>query len=174
MRKSISLIICFALCLLICEGSMNETYAETVGLGSYGSDVRVKMAGKCEIVYQVDISWGDMKFVYKTGGSRVWNEKTHLYDEKYISTWSGTGDTIKIMNHSNSSIDANFTYNNKGSYTGIIGTFDSNKAMKLPSAEGKSVDAEELKGTRKLILSGVLSNTLDEYIQVGTVNISIN
>ena len=56
MRKSISIILCFTLSVLMCEGLSNTTYADTVGLGSYGQDVRVKMSGACEIVYQVDIS----------------------------------------------------------------------------------------------------------------------
>ena len=114
-----------------------------------------------------------MSYVYKTVGSQKWNEKTHLYDENYISTWSAKGNTIELMNHSNSSVEAKFTYNNIGVHTGVIGIFDKGTTLKLPSAEGKRIDDSQLKGTKKLVLSGVLSNTLSEYLQVGTVNISI-
>ncbi len=165
--------LCFTLLVVICVVKSDDAYGENVGLGSYGTDVRVKMTGKCEIVYKVDISWGDMNFIYKTTGSSVWNEKTHLFEEKYISTWSGTDNYIKLVNHSNTSVDAKFTYVNKGIHTGVIGIFEGGDKLSLPSAEGKPVDSKEVVGTRNLLLEGVLSNTLDKYIKLGAVNIEI-
>lgn len=173
MRKSISIILCFALSMLVQEYMSDVAYADTVGVGSYSQEVRVKMSGACNIVYQVDISWGDMEYVYKTVGTRTWNEHTHIYKEEYVSKWSAKDNAINIMNHSNTSVEAEFTYVPHGVHTGVVGTFDKGSTLKLPSAEGKSMDAKELTGTKKLVLSGVLSNTLNEYIQVGNVNVKI-
>lgn len=173
MRKSISIVLCFTLLFVICMVKSDDAYGEDVGLGSYGKDVRVKMAGKCEIVYQVDVSWGDMNFIYKTEGSHVWNEKTHLYEEKFISTWTGTDNYIKVVNHSNASVNAKFVYTNKGIHTGVIGVFEGGDKLSLPSAEGKPLDSKEIVGTRNLLLDGVLSNTLDKYLKLGAVNIQI-
>lgn len=192
MRKSISYVLCFILIFVLCGTRYHIVYGDTndnsrqgssssngaitevdKGLGTHGQPVRVKMTGKCEIVYKVDISWGDMNFIYTTGGSHVWNEKTHLYEEKYVSTWTGTDNYIKLVNHSNTEVDAKFTYVNKGIHTGVIGSFKGGDKLSLPSAEGKPLDSKEIVGSRNLLLDGVLSNTLDRYIKLGAVNVEI-
>lgn len=173
MRKSISLLLCFTLLVVICVVKSDDAYGENVGLGSYGKEVRVKTTGVCETVYKVDISWGDMNFVYATTGSSVWNEKTHLFEQKFKSTWTGTDNYIKLVNHSNTEVDAKFTYVNKGIHTGVIGTFEGGNKLSLPSAEGKPLDSKEIVGSKNLLLDGVLSNTLEKYIKLGAVNIQI-
>lgn len=63
-----------------------------------------------EASYQVDIGWGEMKFVYKRSG-QVWDAQTHSYVEDQSGEWEGyTGgnNRVTVKNHSNRDISAGF------------------------------------------------------------------
>ena len=173
MRKSISIVICFALVInLILIGSYSDSYADTEL--TYGAEVIGRKVINCDTVYRVDVTWGKMQFLYKTVGTRTWNEKTHLFDEDFTSSWTASGNTIQVTNHSNIDVKAKFSYDKGSAYTGVVGKFNSSRDLELPSAEGRDVDDTELTGTRKLTLSGKIINKLDNYTSVGKIRIEID
>lgn len=175
MVKSISImskIVCFILVVVVLLDSSSIVYADT---NVYQIDaVYGQTVGTPKSVYTVDVTWGKMQFICKTVGTRKWNQKSHLFDESFVSTWSASGNTVKVTNHSNEDIKATFKYKNREQYTGIIGTFTGDSEMTLPSAVGKEVDDTELTATKQLNLSGSIDYMLDNYTPVGNINIEIN
>ena len=101
-------------------------------------DVLVTTEGGSDIIYDVDITYGAMKFVYDYGS--VWDPDTHSYragsSGKQSGGWvlsgvNGTNNKITLTNNSNFPVQADFEYtadsNNKlnssattGSVTGIF------------------------------------------------------
>jgi len=90
-------------------------------------DVQAKIVGDDFANYDVDIEWGDMKFVYDAGG-RKWDSENHTYiDGTGVASWlidnsSEIGSTatdwylengnniIFVTNRSNVDIDVSFNY----------------------------------------------------------------
>ena len=77
-------------------------------------------------VYKVDVAWGDMKFAYGSG-ERIWDPETHTYTTDIAEGWlvdnadedgatatewylEDGNNEITVINHSNSAIDAVFSY----------------------------------------------------------------
>ena len=109
-----------------------------------------------KIVYSVDIYWGNMSFKY-TPSDKTWDPERHSYTGELNSgIWSvdgttGTDDVVKVRNHSNTTVFAQFKFeNNSGtnnlelggdftvSGTPTYGEYISGKScMKLYTAEGK-------------------------------------
>ena len=178
MKKSIfimSKLVCFALVMvmLLVETS-SIVYADTYPQASNHS-VMGRRVGEDEKVYSVDVTWGKMQFIYKTVGIRKWNEKTHLFDEDLTSTWIANGNTVKLTNHSNTDVNAKFTYVSKYSkYNEVVGKFSGTTETELPSAEGKPTDDKELTTTKKLTLSGSIKDALNDYTSIGNIKIEIN
>ena len=94
--------------------------------GPYEIVVQAKIINSESKVYNVDIDWGEMKFVFDDGGSK-WDPKTHTYtngtDEAswLINNADGSGtatewyleqgnNRVTVTNHSNGAIDAVFDY----------------------------------------------------------------
>ena len=74
-----------------------------------------------DIVYKVDIEWGAMKFEFNNQAGK-WNTETHTYDanngvkaewtvEDYIDE---VNNQIKVVNHSNWTVDTTFNYTHDG------------------------------------------------------------
>lgn len=173
MRKSIAVVMCFTLVVIqLSIINCKKAYADTGNI--YGAEVTGSRLDDAKTLYTVDVTWGKMQFVYKTVGTRTWNEKTHLFDEDFTSSWSASGNTIKVTNHSNTDVKAKFSYNRNSLYNEVIGKFNISKALELPSAEGRAIDDKELTGSRKLTLSGKIVNQLDSYTTVGKIKIEID
>lgn len=78
-------------------------------------DVQARVTGGGDIVYNVEITWGDMQFEYDYGSA--WNPATHSYQPVGATTgWNtndyvdGTNNKINIVNHSNFPVLATFEY----------------------------------------------------------------
>lgn len=69
-----------------------------------------EISGSPEVVYNVSVEWGDLKFKYFFYGD--WNSKEHKYEGGTVG-WKGNTDssgTIKITNNSNAEVTAEVTY----------------------------------------------------------------
>ena len=168
--------ICISIFLVItlCINLLSVAYASDL---DYKKDVKgrvVKNKTVADVVYDVDITWGNMKFIYKTICTRTWNNKTHIYSEKFNYVWENTGNTITITNHSNTSINARFTYNKGLGYSGVKGTFTNNGEKVISSAENKKVNDSSLTWKCNLNLSGSIDKSLNSFTPVGRVNMSID
>lgn len=140
-----------------------------------------------DIIYSVDISWGDMQFTYNASPKETWNPATHTYDTvggneewSYSPATETTlaGNEIKITNHSNSNVtcNASFTPAEEAASNGdFAASFSSSNQVVLYTAEGVGIsDSElisrELTKTISLILSGSLTEGFNGTL--GTVTLS--
>jgi len=114
-------------------GALNNAGADAdITGGELKLDVQAKINEEdANIIYNIDIAWGTLKFVYNRS-SQVWNPVTHKYaDGPTAGSWladngsiigaaatefylDGTNNKITVTNHSNAGVDATFTYANNG------------------------------------------------------------
>ncbi len=116
------------------------------------------------IVYSVTIVWGAMDFTYHDSS---WNPATHSYN----AGWTADGNTVKVINDSNTAITAKLSYAAKDGFTGITGTFD-NDTLELTTAVGTAVGASPNK-TATLTLSGALDKDTAASTAVGTITVAL-
>ena len=123
-----------------------------------------------ETVYSVDVEWGNLEYTYHPNATKKWDPDTL----KYVVTegtpsWDceADADKIKVTNHSNVAISANFAYEQTN--TDVKGTFNQTK-INLKSADGTEVDEAPM-GTATLALSGNMAG--DEEGVLGNVKVTI-
>lgn len=128
-------------------------------------------------VVSVDIEWGSMQFTYASGSTNKWNAQNHTYTVDGASGWSESGNTVKVTNHSNVDIDAEFIYTTDAD-SGITGSFAyDNKtatagAVELAKGvENKPTEADNVTAT--LTLSGTPSNLTSSFAEVGSITVKI-
>ena len=61
-----------------------------------------EISGSPEVVYNVSVEWGDLKFKYSFYGD-YWNSKTHKYEGGTVG-WKGTTDSSGIIKITNTSV----------------------------------------------------------------------
>ena len=139
------------------------------------SDVKATYAAggnAADVVYSVDVAFGDMEFTY-TDKANKWNPETHAYDiPTGEASWSSTTNTVAVTNHSNAVVNVTFEYEAKAGYTGISGSFDGEATVELPSAVGKAKTAAELTVSKTLTLTGALASNTAAKTAIGTVTVS--
>lgn len=139
---------------------------------AYQNDVASPADSVC-----VDISWGSMEFTYTVSGKMEWNADKHDYKDMTNATWSASGNTITVTNHSNVSVTTSFSYAAKAGFESVNGSFDQ-ASIDLPSAVGKSLTDSTLTGTSILTLSGALSsgsqdNSTTPMRAIATITVNI-
>lgn len=137
-------------------------------------DVLVTTEGGSDIIYDVDITYGDMKFVYDYGS--VWDPDEHKYTAgpsgKQSGGWvtsgvNGTNNKITLTNNSNFPVQADFAYTadgdplnssaTTGSVAGIF-TDDNSKLTEAVLAEGLNGSTVSTMQTRSLVLEMDITN----------------
>ncbi|MCL2487959.1 MAG: hypothetical protein FWE80_04680, partial [Oscillospiraceae bacterium] len=121
-------------------------------------DVTAKYEGAITtpMVYSVDLSWGAMEFTYNASGTKDWQPGSHSYIENLTtSSWSASGNTITVTNHSNAAVDADFAYSSESGYAAVTGSFNRD-SFTLPTAEGTAFSAAP-NNSATLTLAGTLS-----------------
>lgn len=159
----------------------SETTIPVTGIYSDGT--------KYDVVYSVDISWGNMEFTYSNTPKKTWNPATHTYDAvEENDGWSCApatettlaGNQIKITNHSNANVTCNaeFTPVEKIKSVDNFGwSFSESSEVTLHSAEGVQISdseliSKELTKTISLTLSGSLPEGFNG--EVGAVTLSFD
>lgn len=122
-------------------------------------------------VYRVDVSWGDMKFIYRKTERVRWDASSHEYHLLAEEQWISGGDRITFVNHSNHSVTASVTAQMEQGVTGICAEFDQTQIY-LDSAEGTAPE-EAPSGEVRLSLSGSMDPSQTAYAKVGTVTLQI-
>nr|WP_292167465.1 hypothetical protein [Butyrivibrio sp.] len=148
-------------------------------------DVLVTTEGGSDIIYNVKITYGAMKFIYDYGS--VWNPATHSYTAgssgKQSGGWvtsgvNGTNNKITLTNNSNFPVQADFAYTadgeplNSSATTGsVTGIFtDTNSALtEAVLAEGLNGSNVSNMQTHQLFLEMDISNLNlgDSYYKYG-------
>lgn len=141
--------------------------------GQTSIDVKTKYQDSSSrpTVYSVDVSWGAMEFTYVESGTQIWNPQTHEYQPQTAASWTASGNTVTLTNHSNAQVQADLSYTSVTGMETVTGTFD-NPQLILESAEGKTVE-EAPAGTAALSLSGTLPVDMTAFETAGTITVSI-
>lgn len=131
-------------------------------------------------IYSVDIVWESMEFTYTAASEGTWDPETHDYTNKQDASWSFANNKITVTNHSNTAINATFSYAPDTSFNAVNGTFVgvdnkalTNATLTLKSAVGSAREAAP-SGDAFLSLSGELPSRLETQTVCGTVTVTIN
>ena len=114
-------------------------------------------------VYNVELSWGEMKFSFAEIENYLWDKESHKYYSKISKEWIANGNTVTIHNKSNYSIRANLIYESDSNYRGITGSFTKDNLIIEMNKKENS----------KLNLSGTLTNNVINYTKIGAITITI-
>ena len=108
MKKLLAIILAVVMtCTLVFAVSAADETLEATGAADQDVNVTVEVE-VLETVYHVDITWGNLTFVYKTTKDD-WNPGTHDYDT-IEKGWINSTATIEIVNHSNTGITVEKSY----------------------------------------------------------------
>lgn len=103
----------------------NATNGTNTGEGSGSFDINASISGKdnpteAAVKISVDITWEEMKFTYTEGSLGTWDATNHKYVGGTDGAWSTNKPAISVKNHSNSVIQAQFSFS---SDLGVSGKF---------------------------------------------------
>ena len=143
MKKIVALILTLALAFALATvPAFAATIESAAGSDSHEVTATYHAGDSGNTVYKVTLTWGAMDFTYTDGD---WNPNTHSYDTSDAS-WSATGNTVTVTNHSNAAVTATLAYNAEPNYKGITGLFKENSetandgVLKLATAVGTAVE----------------------------------
>lgn len=137
---------------------------------------RYQATDEAETVYSVDVTWGNMEFVYTIDNEGTWDPEKHQFTNASVSgKWScqANQDEVTVKNHSNAPVNVSFAYQAEENYNGITGNFDKGDATKLDTAEGTEVSSAPTV-TAKLSLDGKLGKDVKSPTKIGTATVSLS
>ena len=131
-------------------------------------------------IYSVDIVWESMEFTYTAASEGTWNPSTHTFIDVEGASWSFANNKITVTNHSNTAINATFSYAPAANFDTVSGAFVDSSGTALTNATltlNSAVDStreQAPSGTAFLSLSGELPSRLESKTVCGTVTVTIN
>lgn len=167
-------------------GSNNNTTDATTNItdanGSDSHDVYVtyQEGESSATIYSVDIVWESMEFTYTAASEGTWNPSTHTFIDVEGASWSFANNKITVTNHSNTAINATFSYAPAANFDTVSGAFVDSSGTALTNATltlNSAVDStreQAPSGTAFLSLSGELPSRLESKTVCGTVTVTIN
>ncbi len=169
MKKVLAITLTMA--MLFTMTAMAENISSSSGTASVDVNGSYVQGVASDTIYSVDIVWGDMNFTYTDAAQGTWNPATHKYDDVgQKGTWSASGNTIMVTNHSNAGITASMEF--KTDITTVTHEFD-NATFELDSAVGTSRDAAPSE-ISTLTLDGTMKETDPVDGKIGTVTVVIS
>ena len=151
--------------------------------GSLSKDVLVckEALAEPETVYYVDVSWGDMEFVYNAGTLvKEWDPETHSYTERVVTedtawTCSTGANKVTVTNRSNTAILATVTAQINDGYEGITATVDGGSLVLADASRGATLTqtGSVSSDSATITLSGKLKNSNANKTNIGQVKITI-
>ena len=178
MKKKLALVLTLAMVFSLAPLSAYANDTITGVGGTASCDVKATYVdgtsgGAGGTVYSVVIDWGDMAFTY-TAAAGVWDPATHTTTSSTGGVWSVNntdGNKIKVTNHSNAEITANFSYTAASGYNGITGRFDKT-SLTLQTAVGTAVSSAP-SGSVALTLEGALASSTAANTKIGTITVTL-
>lgn len=130
-------------------------------------------------IISVDFTWDELKFTYTPETKGTWNPSTHQYDNAKTAAWSSETNGITVTNHSNTAINAVFSYTPAEGFSGITASFVDlnntkyeNQTVTIATAENTTRDNAPNKTVYILLDGDLADNTIDNSVS-GTVTITI-
>lgn len=174
MKKLVSVLLAVAMVMAMSTAAFAASSSEILNAGTQDITVKAEYKNNVSIADSVcvDILWESMEFTYTVSGDLEWDANKHDYNDKTQGTWTASGNTVTVTNHSNIAVTAAFSFAANAEYSSVTGSFD-NSSINLPSAIGKGMTDPSLSGTSKLTLGGTLSSTAASMSAVGTITVDI-
>ena len=113
-----------------------------------------------------------MQFTYSVGGTHTWDPVNHEYKDNTSASWTASGNTVTVTNHSNVAIKAELSFAAESAYSGITGSFGEDATLLLATAVGTNKDTAP-SDTANLTLSGTLASNVTTSTKVGTITVKI-
>lgn len=112
-------------------------------------------------VFQVDIMWGDMIFVYSEISPGPWDPEVHGFSQIIPASWVPSGDnSIQITNYSSIDVQVDFAFEGT---EGVAGGFSEDSII----LDGvKEVDKD---GSTANVLFYVLEGEISQYSNIGFI-----
>lgn len=159
MKIKVIKVIIYIFLFYIIFSNVYGTYTKNVIVGEVeGIDNK-----KEESVYDVEISWDNMKFTYNETKDIKWDNNENKYSIVTENEWINEDNKIEIKNFSDKSIIVKLEYKKLRNDIDIIGKFDKEKV-----AIGKNKKEEVT-----FNISGKIRSSVDEYIKVGRITINV-
>lgn len=175
MRKSLA----FAVCAMMGLVSAMPIAAETIGTGNGSSSTDVTgtyiRGTASDKVYSVDITWGDLSFVYTDESKGVWNPKTHSYDGTVEGHWTKDTAEIKVTNSSNAAVKAEASYAAEPGFesANIICTPASLNLETADNGLGEDGAGKATEGTIEVKATGSLDESAAQGTKIGTLTLTL-
>ncbi len=140
--------------------------------GSSSADVYIKIGGKVTNQYSIDITFGDMVFLY--GANAEWDSEIHDYVVSPEAEWSPQtegGDLITITNHSDLPITYETTFDDISNAYGdikLMATEATGSIDKCP-AKATTAPSDEV----RVSLEGLPTSLTDEKVTLAKVIVTI-
>lgn len=177
---AISLMFTLSATVIAADTEINDTNSSSTQdvTASYNA------AEETEKIYQVDITWGSMEFVYNEAYQGVWNPETHVYENATEGGWTCEVDANKVTvtNHSNDSIVVKMENSIKTEYQSTIAEMywtNENEEKIISLALGNADNGlgvngagKETSGVMYLNLSGTMNETSGKTT-IGTVTVTL-
>lgn len=151
--------------------------------GSQSKDVQgvYEEMDKPDIVYKVDVAWGNMEFVYNAATiKKTWDPSTHTYKEEtpeVKGSWSNdlNSNKVTVTNHSNKALTATVSAQIKQGFEGISAYVDSAILILSDASIGATdvVAGTPTTGDAIITLSGALEAGTTDKTQIGSVTVTI-
>ena len=170
MKKFLALV----LALVMVLSMATNAFATTISQGSENIDVQARYEDQTETpdVYSVDISWGPMQFTYTKTGNMVWDPQWHTYNDETTGSWSGEGNSVRVVNHSNTGVSVWLGFETMEGFESVTGYFEDTYYYLDAGVVDGYYEADEMTST--LYLDGSLENSIDYFTKVGTITVSIS
>lgn len=149
-RKRIAAVVTTA--ALVCAMSMTALANGNGTVDTEGGTKEITVTGNYVegtegvTVYQVDLTWNSMGFTYTDASEGTWDPDAHQYIDSTEAAWSWEDDAnqITVTNHSNTAVDAEFTYDANPGYEAITaGFYDATKAGSVLSDSKLTLESAE-------------------------------
>ena len=171
MKKIISLILALVMVMSLSVTAFAAEGSDTDNKN--GDTATITVSGKYSSgtsateVVSVDVAWGAMEFTYKAAGE-YWDAASHTTKTNNDATWTASGNTITVKNHSNVGITAGFSFA-KAEGTNVVGEFSQDSVSLARAAEGSALDSQKAEVTFNITSGSIEADTAS----LGTITVTI-
>lgn len=166
MKKIVIISLFLYCCMSSIYGFSQSSYIDVkVGniIDNSYSDENTKSDINKHEIYDVDLSWGKMEFVFCETKDIFWDNKNNEYIVDSKEEWVSNTSEIYILNNSIKSIEVNFKYVGKEEYNMLKGMFSQNN-INLKTNQSKTI---------KFYVEGDIPNTNYDKLKVGYVVLTV-
>ncbi len=169
MTKTVSILLALALVLSLAIPALaDDRQADVTATYIAGHDGGV--------VYNVDVTWDGLSFIYNGASKGDWDPVTHTYTGASAAGWAEGNGTITITNHSNAAITAEAAYKAAEGFDAVGVDFGGNNVTIGSADNGEGENGAGLAKSAEITVTpkGTLpENNTGKAVVVGTITVTI-